>query len=106
MRRLTVLIAAGAMAVSMSAFAADGDATKGKEVFEQCSVCHNPDSAEKKMGPGLKGEFKKEKMVNGKAPSDANVRALINAGGNGMPAYNDMLTDAEKNDLIAYLKTL
>jgi len=45
-------------------------------------------------------------MVNGKAPTDANVRALVNAGGNGMPAYNDMLTDAEKNDLIAYLKTL
>jgi cytochrome c len=106
MRRLTVLIAAGAMAVSMSAFAADGDVAKGKEVFEQCSVCHNADSAEKKMGPGLKGEFKKDKMVNGKAPSEANMRALINAGGNGMPAYNDMLTDTEKNDLIAYLKTL
>lgn len=106
MLKLTVLIAAGAMAVSMSAFAADGDVAKGKEVFEQCSVCHNADSAEKKMGPGLKGEFKKDKMVNGKAPSEANVRALINAGGNGMPAYSDMLTDAEKNDLIAYLKTL
>jgi cytochrome c len=106
MLKLTVLIAAGAMAVSMSAFAADGDVAKGKEVFEQCSVCHNADSAEKKMGPGLKGEFKKDKMVNGKAPSEANMRALINAGGNGMPAYNDMLTDTEKNDLIAYLKTL
>jgi len=106
MRRVTVVAMTGALALSMSAFGADGDATKGKEVFEQCSVCHNPDSAEKKMGPGLKGEFKKEKMVNGKAPTDANVRALVNAGGNGMPAYNDMLTDAEKNDLIAYLKTL
>lgn len=106
MRRLTVMVVTGAMAISMSAFGADGDATKGKEVFEQCSVCHNADSAEKKMGPGLKGEFKKEKMVNGKAPTEANVRALINAGGNGMPAYNDMLTDAEKNDLIAYLKTI
>ncbi len=100
--KLTVMAVAGSIAM----LAADGDATKGKEVFEQCSVCHNADSAEKKMGPGLKGEFKKDKMVNGKAPSEANVRALINAGGNGMPAYNDMLTDAEKNDLIAYLKTL
>ena len=106
MRRLTTMALAGTIAISMSAFGADGDATKGKEVFEQCSVCHNSDSAEKKMGPGLKGEFKKDKMTNGKAPTDANVRALINAGGNGMPAYNDMLTDAEKNDLIAYLKTL
>ena len=106
MRRLTTMALAGTIAISMSAFGADGDATKGKEVFEQCSVCHNSDSAEKKMGPGLKGEFKKDKMTNGKAPNEANVRALINAGGNGMPAYNDMLTDAEKNDLIAYLKTL
>ena len=32
-----------------------GDAAKGKEIFEQCSVCHNADSDEKKMGPGLKG---------------------------------------------------
>jgi len=34
------------------------------------------------------------------------VRARIDEGGQGMPSYKDMLTDAEKNDLIAYLKTL
>jgi mono/diheme cytochrome c family protein len=28
------------------------------------------------------------------------------AGGNGMPPYKDLLTAAQKNDLIAYLKTL
>jgi cytochrome c2 len=86
------------------AFAAD--AAKGKEVFEQCSVCHNADSEEKKMGPGLKGLFKKDKMSNGKAPTEANVKAKINEGGGGMPPYSDTLTDAEKADLIAYLKTL
>lgn len=58
------------------------------------------------MGPGLKGLFKNAKMVNGKAPTEANVKAKIDEGGNGMPAYKDMLTDQEKNDLIAYLKTL
>jgi cytochrome c len=83
-----------------------GDAAKGKVVFEQCAVCHNPDSDEKKMGPGLKGLYKKEKMINGKKPTDATVRARIDEGGNGMPAYKDMLSDAEKDDLIAYLKTL
>ncbi|MDQ6677283.1 MAG: c-type cytochrome [Acidobacteriota bacterium] len=109
MRKLGMAAAVGAMWMTVAAFGQDekkGDATKGKEVFEQCSVCHNADSAEKKMGPGLKGEFAKEKMNNGKAPTEANVRAMINAGGNGMPAYSDMLTDTEKNDLIAYLKTL
>src|SRR6267143_1662533 len=83
-----------------------GDAEKGKEVFEQCGVCHNADSTEKKMGPGLKGLFKQAKMVNGKAPTEENVKAKINEGGNGMPAYADMLTDQEKTDLLAYLKTL
>src|SRR5882762_4141363 len=84
----------------------EGDPEKGKEVFEQCGVCHNADSDEKKMGPGLKGLFKKDKLKNGKKPTEANVKAIIDAGGNGMPAYADMLSDEEKANLIAYLKTL
>lgn len=84
-----------------------GDAAKGKEVFDQCSVCHNADSADRKMGPGLKGLFKKGKLEsNGKPANDANVIEKINEGGNGMPAYKDMLSDDEKANLIAYLKTL
>jgi cytochrome c len=83
-----------------------GDPEKGKAVFEQCAICHNADSDEKKMGPGLKGLFKKDKLSNGKKPTEANVRARIDEGGSGMPAYKDMLSDQEKDDLIAYLKTL
>ncbi len=86
--------------------AAAGDAAKGKDVFEQCSVCHNADTDEKKMGPSLKGLFKKDKLVNGKKVSDASVIEQINNGGNGMPAYGDMLSQEEKDNLIAYLKTL
>ena len=42
---------------------ASGDAAKGKATFEDnCAVCHNADSAEKKGGPGLKGLFKKAKL--------------------------------------------
>jgi len=102
-------ICAALAAASSAAMAADkkaGDAAKGKEVFQQCSVCHNADSTEKKMGPGLKGLFKAEKMTNGKKPTEANVRAKVDEGGNGMPAYKEMLSDEEKSDLIAYLKTL
>lgn len=83
-----------------------GDPDKGKEVFEQCSVCHNADSTEKKMGPGLKGLFKKAKLNNGKKVTEENVLAVINAGGNGMPAYEEMLSKEEKENVIAYLKTL
>ena len=84
---------------------AAGNAAKGKQTFEQCGVCHSTGD-EKKMGPGMKGLFKKEKMASGKKPSDATVRAKIDEGGNGMPGYKDMLSDKEKDDLIAYLKTL
>ncbi len=91
----------------MFAAAPAGDAEKGKAVFEDnCAVCHNADSDEKKMGPGLKGLFKHEKLKNGKKPTDANVKAIINAGGNGMPAYSDMLSDEERDNVLAYLKTL
>ncbi|MGC9946283.1 MAG: c-type cytochrome [Bryobacteraceae bacterium] len=97
-----------AFAIStVAAFAAKkGDPDKGKEVFQQCTPCHNADSTEKKMGPGLKGLFSKEKLNNGKKPTEENVRSQVDEGGNGMPAYKEMLGDDEKNDLIAYLKTL
>jgi mono/diheme cytochrome c family protein len=84
-----------------------GDAAKGKEVFDQCSVCHNADSTEAKMGPGLKGLFKKAKLTsNGKPVSDAEVLNKINEGGNGMPSYKDQLSDGDRANLLAYLKTL
>ena len=82
------------------------DPKEGEKLFEQCSVCHAADSDEKKMGPGLKGLFKKEKMANGKKPTEENVKAVINAGGNGMPPYEEMLTADEKEHVLAYLKTL
>jgi cytochrome c len=110
--RLLTVGCAAVLAASPAVFgqakkAAAGDATKGQDVFESnCSVCHNADSTEKKTGPGLKGLFKKEKLNNGKKPTEANIRAIINTGGNGMPSYSDMLTDDEKNDVVAYLKKL
>ena len=107
---LTTAIAATLLAGSLS-FAAQkdkaGDAAKGKSTFEDnCAVCHNTANDEKKMGPSLKGLFKKPALKNGKKPTDENVLAVINAGGNGMPSYADMLNDTEKADVIAYLKTL
>ncbi len=87
--------------------AGKGTSAKGKAVFEEtCAVCHNPDSDEKKMGPGLKGLYKKDKMANGKKATDATVKARIDEGGSGMPGYKDMLSDSQKDYLVAYLKTL
>jgi cytochrome c len=83
-----------------------GDAAKGKAVFDQCSGCHSADSNETIVGPGLKGLFKHDKLKNGKPVNEANVRAMINEGGNGMPPFADSLSDQDKSDVIAYLKTL
>ncbi len=104
-----IFSAAAAAALMLSLSAADttgGDAAKGKAVFEQCSVCHNVDTDEKKIGPSLKGLYKKDKLYNGKKVTDDNVLEIINKGGNGMPSYADMLSDQEKKDVIAYLKTI
>jgi mono/diheme cytochrome c family protein len=90
---------------STAAMAAD--AAKGKDVFEaNCSVCHNAATTETKLGPGLKGLFKKDELNNKKKVTDANVVSMINEGGNGMPPFADALTRAEREDLIAYLKSL
>ncbi len=84
-----------------------GDPAKGKTTFEDnCAVCHNVATDEKKMGPSLKGLFKRATLKNGKKVTDPNVLGVINAGGNGMPSYAEMLNDGEKADVIAYLKTL
>lgn len=85
---------------------AKGDAAKGKEVYEQCGVCHATATDEKKMGPSLKGLYKKAKMANGKAVNDANVIEIIKKGGNGMPGFDEILEAAELTNLMAYLKTL
>jgi cytochrome c len=86
---------------------AKGDAAKGKDVFDQCRVCHNDDSTETKVGPGLKSLFMKDKMANGKKPTDESVRARIREGGNGMPGFDESLLSKEDMDnLIAYLKSI
>lgn len=100
------LAAAFAFAGSKKPGGKAGDAEKGKAVFEQCAICHNADSDEKKVGPGLKGLFKRAKLNSGKKVTEDNILARINEGGGGMPAYGEMLSEQEKADVIAYLKTL
>jgi mono/diheme cytochrome c family protein len=111
MRKSIHLLSAVALFTgTVSLFAQDtpkGDAGKGKSVFEDnCSGCHNADSTEKKMGPGLKGLFAKEKLNNGSKPTYESVLKQVEEGGNGMPGYKDTLDDTQKKDLLAYLQTL
>jgi cytochrome c len=81
-------------------------ASRGKEIFDQCSGCHSAETDEKKVGPSLKGLFQRTKLRNGKPVTEKNIRSRIEQGGDGMPAFSELLSDKEKIDLISYLKTL
>ncbi len=103
-----VCLLAGAMTASAQG-PAKGDAAKGKAIFDQqCGLCHDAATTDKKMGPGFKGLFKRPKLsTTGKPTNDANVGEKISTGGNGMPPFTkDFLADADKANLLAYLKTL
>ncbi len=108
MRNILLICAFGALVAGGALAAAKaGEAAKGKALFDQqCVMCHNANSVEKKVGPGLKGLFHKEKLANGKKATEENIRAQVDNGGNGMPAYKDMLSTDERADVMAYLKTL
>lgn len=107
-RLMTWVVVLSVVLVGVPAFAAegDGDAAAGKELFDtKCAICHNADSKEKKIGPGLQG------VKDGKLPSDNdatydNLLKNLNEGGGGMPAFEKLITDEEKDNVIAYVLTL
>ena len=111
----TMLMLAAAL-VALVAFAAPpagraavaGDAAAGKKVFsDNCTACHSATTNQTIAGPGLKGLFKNPKMpATGRPTNDANVRKQILNGGGGMPPFKGQLSDADIDNLIAYLKTL
>lgn len=88
-------------------------AKAGQKVFEQqCALCHYPDQAKNKIGPGLKGILKSKELPYSHKPATvANVEEQIEKGNPEgkpmpMPPFADKLSKTQLNDLIAYLKTL
>lgn len=80
---------------------------KGKELFGTwCEICHFDKASEKKVGPGLKGLFKRGKFADGRKVDEASLRIWIEKGGKDMPGFGDSLKAQEVQDLIAYIKTL
>lgn len=57
---------------------ADDGIRRGKEIFEQCRGCHNTETMEKKVGPSLKGLFKRAKLSNGKAATEKEKYSIEN----------------------------
>ncbi|MBT8368831.1 MAG: c-type cytochrome [Deltaproteobacteria bacterium] len=82
-------------------------AAKGAAIFEQnCSACHLTDSTATKIGPGLKGLFKRDKFpISGRPITEDNFRSLLKKPIAKMPPFGH-LPNEEVDDLIEYLKTL
>ena len=106
MLRARYIVLTLALATPLLADGDKDDAEKGKELFEtKCFVCHNTDSKEKKIGPGLQG-IKDGKLPSEKDATYENILENLNKGGGGMPAFEKLITDEEKDDVIAYVLTL
>ena len=83
------------------------DPAAGQRLFkENCAVCHWADKAEKRIGPGMKGLFKREKLFDSRPVSEENVHELILKGGGKMVGFEDKLEPKQVDAVMAYLKTL
>ena len=109
MLRWNVLVAVTSVLLPVGLAAAEeckGKAEEGKALFEtKCGICHNTDSKDKKIGPGLQG-VKDGKLPSGKDATYETILENLNKGGGGMPAFQKLITDEEKCNVIKYVMTL
>ncbi len=78
---------------------------RGADVFQaKCARCHQPNTTRGLNGPGLQALTKVKSMPSGAPPTDERMTYVILHGRGMMPATQ--LTDAQVEDLLAYLHTL
>ena len=122
MKRTFLVLGLAGLAVAGAVFAQDPAAkppakkstssaaatARGKEVFDKkCTVCHYADSDSKKIGPGLKGLFKRGTFtVNNNKVTEESLKSWIENGDTMMPPFKDVLEQAQIKDVVAYVKTL
>lgn len=85
----------------------EGLAAEGAGIFQQnCSACHFTDKTANKVGPGLKGVFKRDKFsATGQPVSEENFRKQLLTPFDKMPPFG-YLTEEQMAALVAYVKTL
>ncbi|MCK4915857.1 MAG: cytochrome c, partial [Candidatus Eisenbacteria sp.] len=85
-----------------------GDPKSGETLFAtNCTNCHNSDSTESKIGPGLAGLFERAELPSsGKPVTRENVRAQIVTPLMNMPSFQSYISDEGLTDLLAYIETL
>ena len=105
------------LAVGVSPAIAAGDPAAGAKIFAaRCARCHGPDG--KGNGPDLEKLHPNSSPVNWTKPvvmkqwSDAEIVEIISKGGKAvgsspvMPPFQGKLTDAQIQDLLAFIRTL
>ena len=84
--------------------AADSGADRGREIFYyKCWFCHN-EFAGPQSAPALVGVYQRKQLLSGRPTTDDGIKDEIRNGGAGMAAYKYTLTDADLNDLVAYIR--
>ena len=106
---LTVALLGGAM-LPVSAIPQTSqvrDIGSGKALFNQhCASCHFSETTAQKIGPGLKGLYRRLVFSDGRKVTDASLTKWIEAGGKNMPAFKDDIKPADIRELLIYIKTL
>ena len=80
----------------------------GRKLYDQyCDRCHEPYSSRDKKGRSLQGVFKKPFLSQSGMPAnDERVGEMIVTGRNMMPAFGQVMSQQQVQDLLAYLHTL
>jgi mono/diheme cytochrome c family protein len=83
---------------------AESGAERGREIFYyKCWFCHN-EYAGPQSAPNLATVFERKQLLSGRPATEDGIKDEIKNGGAGMAAYGYTLSDADLNDLVAYLK--
>jgi cytochrome c len=73
---------------------------------DRCAICHFSESEVKKVGPGLKGIYKRGKFADGGKADESSIQNRILNGCKDMPPFKAVLNPNQLRDLITYLRTL
>ncbi len=87
---------------------AAGEAASGVALFQShCAMCHDADSTDPRIGPGLAGLFGRESLRGGGRPvTPESVASQIVAPVGTMPSFESRLAEQEIAAVVEYLKTL